>query len=82
MKYPAGSAGNVKPTNLIYGPATHYSGLGAVAVDASGNVYVASGYPGSVVEYSSDATGNASPISVLSGSDTGLEAPVGIALGP
>jgi hypothetical protein len=82
MRYTAANAGNEKPTHLIYGPATHYPGPGAVAINAGGNVYVAYGYPGSIVEYRADATGNVPPIAVLSGRNTRLEAPVGIAVGP
>ncbi len=82
MRYSAGSTGNVKPAALIYGPATHYSGAGPVAVDLRGNVFVASGYPDHVLEFSASSVGNVAPVAEISGPDTQLRDPVAIAIGP
>jgi hypothetical protein len=82
MRYPAGSTGNVKPAALVFGPATHYSGIGPVAVDSNDNVLVASRNPDHVLEFAPSAAGNIAPIAEISGSDTRLQDIVAIAVGP
>src|ERR1039458_4439575 len=85
--YPAGSKGNIAP-----GPATisttMTTGLGwpqGVALDSSGKIYVAddglgASGPGSVFVYPAGSKANAAPTATISGSNTGLSYPQGIAL--
>ena len=85
--YGAGAKHDAKPIQEISGSYTELDGPEGVAVDASGNIYVAnfSGGPsggGSVTVYAAGATGNATPTAVISGYYTQLYRPVGIALDP
>jgi hypothetical protein len=65
--------GNVAPIRMIVGSKTMLSkeeGIGGIAVDDSGDMYVRSG--NSVLVYAADANGNIAPIQNISGSKTGL----------
>ncbi|MGB8909036.1 MAG: NHL repeat-containing protein [Candidatus Cybelea sp.] len=82
-----GSTGNVAPIQMISGSNTGLNLSAGVAVDASGNMYVANqtGGPsrhGSVTVYAAGSTGNVTPIQTISGSKTALASPLGIALDP
>jgi len=88
--YPAGSNGNIAPIATISGAATGLSYPAGIALDSSGNIYVANqltantsssleDYP-SITVYPAGSKGNASPIAVIAGNNTGLNYPQGIAL--
>ncbi len=87
--YPPGSNGNVTPIAIIMGANTRLSSPWGIALDSSGNIYVvddgADGQgPGSVFVYpplgSSTGPLNEAPVATISGTNTGLSLPVGIAL--
>ncbi len=87
--YPAGSNGNAAPIASISGSNTSLSSPESVALDSSGNIYVAddglSGNgPGSVFVYpalgSSTGLLNEAPTATISGSNTVLNTPEGIVL--
>ena len=82
--FAAGTAGNVAPARRIGGPHTGLNAPGGIAVDRVGNIYVANQNDGlsggSVTVYASNADGDASPIQSISGPDTLLAAPTGVAV--
>lgn len=102
LEFAAGSSGNVAPTATISGPDTGLpqaasggaygfnSAGSAIAVDKSGDIYVAIAsstlqgnsqvYTGSILEFAPGSNGDAAPSAVISGSATGLNAPSGIAI--
>jgi len=87
--YPAKTNGNVAPSSASIST-TMTTGLGSpegIALDSSGNIYAANcpacyGYSGipSVFVYSAGSNGNAAPTASISGSNTGLNYPYGIAV--
>jgi Beta-propeller repeat/NHL repeat len=85
--FAAGSSGNVAPTSVISGSNTGLTSPIGVGVDSSGNIYVVNsantggGDAGSVTVYSAGSNGNVAPIQTISGGDTGLFTPSGLALG-
>src|SRR5271170_5477981 len=88
--YPAGSNGNAVPTAIISGGNTDFTSPFGIALDSTGNIYVADyglrlgATPASVFVYpptaSNTGTLNEAPSSTISGKDTGLLNPFGIAL--
>ncbi len=87
--YAKGSKGNSPPTAVIGGSKTGLYGPQGVALDSSGNIYVTgsnanNGYAASVFVYpplgSSTGLLNEAPTATISGSDTGLTNPWGVAL--
>jgi 6-phosphogluconolactonase (cycloisomerase 2 family) len=72
-----GSANNT-PLSTITGPQTGLAFASGMAIDASGNLYVANRTPGTVTEYAAGASGNASPIAKIGG----LNLPQAVAIGP
>ncbi len=80
--YPAGSNGNLAPTDTITGSKTGLEYPAGIALDSSGNIYVADEDAASVFVYSAGSTGNVAPTATISGPDTGLASPEGIALIP
>ncbi len=85
LVYPAGSNGNVAPTATISGSNTGLNLPVGIAVDSSGNTYVTDGGPdgggpASVFVYAAGSNGNVASIATISGRNTGLSAPVGIAV--
>lgn len=83
--YRSGSNGNVKPIGTIAGPDTGLHDPVGVAVDCSGNIYVANyeGGPsefGSVTVYPPGSDGDAKPARAIVGVDTGIRQPYGVAL--
>jgi len=78
--FSAGSNGNVSPSAIISGSNTELNSPYGIALDSSGNIYVANFAGNSVMVYPAASNGNVSPSTTISGSDTGLDAPDGIAL--
>ena len=87
--YRAGSNGNVAPIATISGGRTGLSYPLGIALDSSGNIYVTNTYTGntrgsppnsSITVYPAGSNGNAAPIAVIAGGNTGLDYPQGIAL--
>ncbi len=82
--FPAGSTGNVAPTQSIAGSNTQLTFANALALDASGNIYVAnegiSGAASSINVYAAGASGNVAPLRTITGPDTGVVDPDGIAV--
>ena len=83
--YAPTAKGNAKPLHTIAGSKTGLNGPYGVAVDASHNVSVVntnggSAFTGSVTVYAAGAYGNVAPTRTISGSNTGLFYPFGIAL--
>jgi sugar lactone lactonase YvrE len=92
--YPAGSDGNAKPIALIAGPKTKLASPSAITVGRSGNIYVANQGPvkctnscgcypvgpGSITVYPPGSAGNVKPVATISGEDSGIGQPYGIAL--
>ncbi len=86
LVYSSGSNGNVAPLDTISTTAT--TGLSyaqGIAVDSGGQIYVADDGPGgvgfgSVFVYAAGSNAGTAPIATISGTDTGLVEPKGIAL--
>ena len=71
------ATGNVPPSRELVTPHRAYN----IAVDEEKQeLYVSREYPGEVVVYRKQASGNEKPLRVLQGDKTGLEAPHGIAI--
>jgi len=70
---------NKAPIATITGSKTGLSFGIRIALDSSGNIYVAEFYSGTVLVYSAGSTGNVAPTAILTGPNTGLRAPYGIA---
>ena len=51
-----------------------------MAFDASGNIYVTNNCNATITIYAKGSSGNAAPIAIIGGSNTGLTDPQGIAL--
>jgi len=64
LEFSAGSTGNVAPIRTISGPATTIVGLGNIAVDGAGSVYLLSS-PG-VLKFALNVMGNAAPTATIS----------------
>ena len=86
--YAAGANGNVAPIRTIKGPATKLMSPSGIALDANNNIYVVSGTftdkggtLDSVNVYAAGANGNVAPIRTISGPNTRLTNPVGVAVG-
>jgi hypothetical protein len=82
--YAAGSRDNAKPTRVISGSNTDLYSPSGIALDGTGDVYVSNGgflgENASVTVYASDANGNATPIRMIAGTETGLHTPCGVGL--
>src|ERR1035437_3995314 len=85
--YPAGSIGNAAPGATISGGNTGLCYPYGIALDSSGNIYVADEGAASVFVYPPLASlpsqpnyPNVTPIATISGNQTGLSGPYGIAL--
>ncbi len=83
--YAAGATGNATPIATIAGSNTGLTASNGIAVDAVGRLYVANFdnvniTSSSITVYAAGATGNVTPITTIAGSNTGLNAPFGIAL--
>src|SRR5208282_321840 len=83
--YSAGSTGQVGPSSVISGAATLLDIPRGIALDTNNNIYVVNdgsnnGDEDSVTVYPMSSSGNAAPSIVISGSNTGLNLPAGIAV--
>jgi hypothetical protein len=81
----ANGVGNSPPAALISGPMTGLNDPVGIALDSSGNIYVSNiasstGGVDSIVEYAADSNGNMAPIATISGGQTGLGQPYGVAV--
>ncbi|MGA8532994.1 MAG: hypothetical protein WB615_02665 [Candidatus Tumulicola sp.] len=81
-----GTTGDLAPSQYIKGPKTGLSEPVDVAVDSSGNIYVANNVGGSdnggVTVYAAGTTGNVKPIATISGDSTEVCNPTGVAIDP
>jgi hypothetical protein len=82
--YPAGSSGVASPIATIYSNFTELSGAAGIALDSSGQIYVANSFVGSggnisIYPAGSYATG-VPPTSTIAGPDTQLSNPRGVAV--
>jgi sugar lactone lactonase YvrE len=93
--YHANSDGAAIPDAVITGPNTRLNTPSAIAVDRSGNIYVADDGPlkctrcgcfptgrANVSVYAAGSSGDASPLATIQGSNTGFGWPYGITLDP
>ncbi len=84
LGFPANPAGtlNESPVAEIEGSQAGLNGNFAIALDASGNIYVTNAQNNSVTVFAANPTGTdlATPIATIVGSNTGLNYPDGIAL--
>lgn len=84
--YAAGATGNAAPVQQIFGTKTGLYSPTGVAVDDLGRIYASScncsmaGAAASITVYAKGANGNVAPIRTISGSNTELNGPNGIAL--
>lgn len=79
--YSVGVNNNIAPSRRIVGGNTGLQYPEGIAVDSSGDIYVANSNAGrSVVEFSSGASGNASPVMTISGGNTTFNFLGGLAL--
>ena len=74
--FPGGSSGNAP--SLVTNPGL--ASPSAIARDGAGNMCVANPVSSSITVYGAGASGNSSPTAAITGSSTGLNYPVGIAL--
>lgn len=82
LGFAAGASGNVPPVYDIAGAATGLLSPYGVAVDSSGNVWVADSAANTVSEFAAGSTGNVAPLVTISGASTGLKHPTAIAIVP
>jgi hypothetical protein len=83
--YAAGASGDIAPISTIIGTSTGLNNPEGIALDIKGNIYVANygptgGGPGSVTIFGPGASGDIAPLSTISGSNTMLVSPFGVAL--
>ena len=82
--YPAGARGHAAPIRTISGSNTELNFPQSMALDADKNIYTTNGLNPSedwlVAVFAAGANGNVAPIRSISGSNTGLHDPAGIAL--
>jgi sugar lactone lactonase YvrE len=87
--YSAGGNGNVAPRDTIVGSATELGSPSAIALDSDGDIYVGDAvvgvnntviFPAGINVYPSGTSGNAAPIAIIIGKNTGLGVPQGLAV--
>jgi sugar lactone lactonase YvrE len=82
--YAAGSTGNATPSEIINRQFANLSaglaGPDGIAFDSAENIYVANNDNNSVTVYPAGSNGNVPPSATISGSNTGLSVPTGVAL--
>ncbi len=78
------SSGNVAPSALISGDQTGLDNPVGIALDSAGNIYVSNasntGGADSITEYKAGSNGNVAPIATISGEQTDLSQPNGVAV--
>jgi 6-phosphogluconolactonase (cycloisomerase 2 family) len=72
--------GGSTPTRRITGPLTGLASPAQIAVDRSGNYYVANTGSSSITVYGPTATGNVAPLRTIAGPATGLNGVFGVAV--
>jgi sugar lactone lactonase YvrE len=77
-EYPAGANGDPTPIRRI-GPGLGTAGARFLALDSAGNLYVSGG--GGIAEFAYGAMPGDLPVRMISGPDTGLADPYGLAVG-
>ncbi len=91
IEFAAGSNGNVSPVLTISGGNTGLNYPGGIAIEANGNIWAVNqsqgppncpGTTGAITEYAAGSSGNVTPIATISGSNTGLSNPYGLAIYP
>jgi sugar lactone lactonase YvrE len=83
--YAANTSGNMSPIATISGSNTDLAGLIGVAVDANGIIYATNGtnvVNQAVITFAANSNFNALPTAIISGTNTILSAPIGLALEP
>ena len=83
LEFPITANGNVLPAVTISGNRTQLTGPSAIAVDPSGNIYVVNEGANAAVPvliFAPGSSGNVAPAAMLSGSNTQIEQPLGIAI--
>ncbi len=78
--YRAGSSGSITPSSTIGGSNTGLGKPAGIALNASGDIYVANEYGNTVTGYPAGSNGNVAPRSIIGGSNTSLSGPFGVAL--
>jgi hypothetical protein len=77
-----GSLGDVKPARTIAGPATKLNRPYALSFASAGNLFVTNSEGNSVTVFSGSANGNVAPLRIITGNNTELTDPAGIAVVP
>jgi hypothetical protein len=78
--YPVGSNGDVAPAGVISGSNTGLTFFNqGIALNASGQIFVAVMDRNSILGFAPRASGNVSPIVTIGGANTGLAKPIGLA---
>lgn len=84
--YAQNASGNMAPVDTIVGASTQLNGPVGLGFDAGRRLYVSNANGTSpnhrITVYGAGASGNASPIAIIMGANTGLDQPVGIAVEP
>ncbi|KRC65910.1 hypothetical protein ASE12_14755 [Aeromicrobium sp. Root236] len=81
--YAANTESSTPPIRTITGANTHLHGASSLALDSSDNLYVTNatdGADGSVTVFAPGTSGDAFPIKRLSGGNTGIKYPTGVAV--
>jgi sugar lactone lactonase YvrE len=80
LEFPASAKGHARPVADIAGTSTLLRRPRGIAVDASGNLYVADDHTRSLAVYAAGANGDAAPIRTIKGPRTLLIGPQGVAV--
>ncbi|MGO9451267.1 MAG: hypothetical protein ACLQDV_09530 [Candidatus Binataceae bacterium] len=75
LVFPNGASGDIAPTRTISGSNTGLNAPFGVAVDKSGNIFVANEGGSNVLKFEAAANGNVAPTAIISGPNTDLASP-------
>ena len=78
--FAANATGNAAPIRQIAGGLTQIDYPTSLAVDNSGNIYVANTEGHNILVFSSTATGNVAPARIIAGTATEMDRPLGVAV--